>query len=121
MQMNAITVPFSKIFFEAQDAGQAAMEACSPTPMYVRDGSQVWEVADGVCGFAEVRVYGVKLNTRLGKEMASFGFKKAYTGGIYFWVSGGGQSMTRKEAYANAFVAVLKKYGFSAYAESRMD
>ena len=46
---------------------------------------------------------------------------KAYEGGYKYWVSVGGQSMQKKEAFAYAFAEVLQKHGLTVYAGSRMD
>lgn len=75
------------------------------------------------CGFAWVTVYGVKLNTRLGKVMKALGFRSAYGGGIQLWNPSGAhtQAITAKEEGAQAYAAVLKRYGITAYAGSRMD
>ena len=75
------------------------------------------------CGFSWVTVYGVKLNTRLGKAMKAAGFRKAYGGGIQLWNPSGAhtQAITAKEEGAQAYAAVLKRYGITAYAGSRMD
>lgn len=43
------------------------------------------------------------------------------SGGLQYWVSQGGQSMQRKEAFARAFASVLKANGIDAFADSRMD
>lgn len=75
------------------------------------------------CGFAWVTVYGVKLNTRLGKAMKAAGFRKAYEGGIQLWNPSGSytQAITAKEEGARAYAEVLKRAGLEAYAGSRMD
>ena len=81
------------------------------------------------CGFAWVTVYPVhKGNTRDGKAerkvLESLGLKKDWTGKAYeMWNPGQyhGQNVDTKEAGAVAAAAVLKKYGFKAYAGSRLD
>jgi len=75
------------------------------------------------CGFAWVTVYGVKLNTKIGKQFAAIGFRKAYGGGIDLWNPSKSpvQNIDIKEAGAEAYAAVLTKHGFKAYAGSRMD
>jgi len=80
------------------------------------------EVA-GACGFAWVNVYGVKLSTKIGKEFKDIGFDKAYNGGIQLWNPSGynGQNVDVKEAGASAYAKVFEKYGYKAYAGSRMD
>jgi hypothetical protein len=124
--------PLLKSLFEqAHAAGRAAAEAVIPTPMVVvaltdpfDDTSAVARryppVMDGVCGFAWITIYpGTGKAARFAKEF--YGARKAYRGGVQIWVSAYGQSMTRKEAYAEKFAAVLSAAGIKAYAGSRMD
>lgn len=81
------------------------------------------------CGFAWVTVYPEhKGNTKAGREerkvLESLGLKKDWTGKAYeMWnPSGHGcQNVDTKEAGAIAAANVLKKYGFKAYAGSRLD
>lgn len=83
----------------------------------------------GACGFAWVTVYTqYKGNTKLGKAerqiLKSMGFRVDYTGkGFEIWdpAKWPGQSIDVKEAGACAAAEVLKKYGFNAYAGSRLD
>lgn len=105
----------------AHVAGHAAAEACRPVPMriWAEGGGQVWNVPDGVCGFAEVRFPG---NTAFGRAMKKAGIARPTgRGGLYVWVSDYGQSLARKEAYARAAAEVLVAGGVKAWAESRMD
>lgn len=75
------------------------------------------------CGFAWVKVFGVKLSTKAGKEFKALGFRKDYEGGISLWNPGGMnvQNVDVKEAGAQAYAEVLKQYGYTAYAGSRLD
>jgi hypothetical protein len=75
------------------------------------------------CGFAWVTIYGVKGNTRLGRALSAQGVTKAYGGGLQMWnPSGlGCQNIDTKEAGAAAAAKVFQKYGFRAYAGSRLD
>lgn len=81
------------------------------------------------CGFAWVTVYPEhKGNTKAGKAerriLESLGMRKDWTGKAYeIWnPSGHGcQNVDTKEAGAVAAANVLKKYGFKAYAGSRLD
>jgi hypothetical protein len=75
------------------------------------------------CGFAWVSVYNIKLSTKLGKAMKQRGFDKAYGGGIQLWNPSQNhtQSLSAKEAGAVAYCNVLREYGFTVYAGSRMD
>jgi hypothetical protein len=79
----------------------------------------------GACGFAWVNVYGVRSNSRLGKTLISFGFRKDYTGSLQLWnpSKAGVQSLDILEAGAYAYAEVLRdKLGLEkVYAGSRMD
>lgn len=124
------TTNFQALWAEADAAGKAAAEACTPRPMLVGtakglfddsfDESQpVYYVADGVCGFAWITFKG---NTAFGRWAKAAGLaRKGYPSGLAYWVRGYGQSMQKKEAYAQAFAATLRAAGVTAYAESRMD
>lgn len=81
------------------------------------------------CGFAWVTVYPEhKGNTRQGKIerklLESMGFRKDWTGkGYEIWNPSGSpvQNIDIKEAGANAAAVVLRKHGFKAYSNSRLD
>ena len=83
----------------------------------------------GACGFAWVEVYPAnKGNTRLGKAeravLKEMGFRLDWSGKAFqVWdpAKWPGQSIDCKEAGAVAAANVLKKYGFKAYAASRLD
>lgn len=130
-----------KIHQEAFDAGIAAMNKAEVVPMVVQehvnmadDNSPVakqWIVEGGVCGFAWVQF---KANTTpnrkflaglkkagLAGDKATAKWGKSYQGGYQYWVSVGGQSMQKKEAFARAFAEILQKHGLTVYAGSRMD
>lgn len=95
---------------DAQEAGAFALNAAG---------------GDGYpCGFAWVKVNGVKLNTKAGKIFAELGFKKSYNGGIDLWNPSGlpVQNVDIKYVAAAAMAEVLKEQlGVEAYAESRWD
>jgi hypothetical protein len=137
-----LTANAAKVHREAIEAGEAALAAATPTPMIVQqrvnpldDGSPVvkqWIVEDGCCGFADIKVRatttpnrrflnGLKKAGLAGAEYSLPWTKDSYAGGYRYWVSAGGQSLDRKEAYARAFAKVLGDYGVTAYAHSRMD
>jgi len=81
------------------------------------------------CGFAWTTIYPEhKGNTRAGKAerklYEEMGFRKDWTGKAYeFWNPSQwpGQNIDVKEAGARAAAEVLRKYGFTAYAGSRLD
>lgn len=75
------------------------------------------------CGFAWVNIYGVKMNTKIGKAMKAAGLRKDYTGSVCMWNPSkyGCQNVDTLEAGARAAAEVFKKYGFRAYAGSRLD
>lgn len=121
-------VNFQAVYDEAHAAGMAAGSASVPRPMVVNSLSnpldetsvkESWYVADGVCGFAWIHFKG---NTAWGKWTKENKLSSPdYPSGFMIWASGFNQSMDRKEKYAYAFVAVLRKYGIEASARSRMD
>lgn len=75
------------------------------------------------CGFAWVNIYGIKMNTKMGKAFKEAGLTKDYTGSINMWNPSryGCQNVDTLEAGAIAAADVFKKYGFRAYAGSRLD
>jgi hypothetical protein len=129
--MTTSTRTFERIWRDADAAGRAAAEACTPATMIVGSpthplGSDidprkpVYVVPSGVCGYAWVNFPG---NTAFGRWAKSTGrATKSYYGGLDYRVTGYGQSMERKEAYARAFAAVLIAGGIAkVYVQSRMD
>jgi hypothetical protein len=96
-------------------ARQAAEQAAED---YIRQHGEDW-----YCGFAWVTVYE-KGSTKLGRALKRVGFRPAYGGGLQLWnPSGHGtQSMSVKEAGAQAYAEVLRKMGIEkAYAGGRAD
>jgi hypothetical protein len=75
------------------------------------------------CGFAWTNIYGVKGNTKLGRAMKAAGVRKDYTGALQIWnpAQYGCQNVDTLEAGARAAADVFTKYGFRAYAGSRLD
>ena len=75
------------------------------------------------CGFAWVNIYGVKGNTKLGRAMKAAGVGKDYTGALQIWNPSGFpcQNVDTLEEGARAAAEVFKRYGFTAYAGSRLD
>ncbi len=75
------------------------------------------------CGFAWVDIYGVKGNTKLGRALTAQGVRKSYTKSLQMWNPSkfGCQNVDTLEEGARAAAAVFKRYGFEAYAGSRLD
>ena len=103
--------------------GVTPMIVGTPTETFGNDidySKETYFVEGGVCGFA-----GVVIKPARGKFVSylkSIGKgNKHYYGGYYVSVREFGQSLTRKEAYAEAFARVLGEVGISCYVDSRMD
>ena len=75
------------------------------------------------CGFAWVNLYGIKGNTKLGRALKEAGIKQDYSKAFSIWNPSGHpcQNVDTKEAGAEAAAKVFQKYGFQAYAGSRLD
>jgi len=107
------------ILIEANERGRIAAAESEQQMIQVQD--QDGRVFDPfpICGFASVRVKGLR-----GKALEEFkrrGFEKAYGGGQSLWVSDYNQSYDLKSAYARAYANKLKEHGFNAWYESRLD
>jgi hypothetical protein len=75
------------------------------------------------CGFGWTDVYGVRSNSKLGKLLTSYGFRKSYSGTLQYWDPSQSytQSITAKEVAAQVLADRLTGLGLRAYAGSRMD
>jgi hypothetical protein len=75
------------------------------------------------CGFAWTDIFGIKGNTRLGRAFKAAGITKNYSGAYSIWNPAGlgVQNIDTLEAGAEAAAKVFQKYGFRAYAGSRLD
>ncbi len=75
------------------------------------------------CGFAWTNIYKVKGNTKLGKMLKAAGVRQDYTKAFQLWnpAGYGCQNIDTLEAGAEAAAKVFQKYGFEAYAGSRLD
>jgi hypothetical protein len=100
------------------EARQAAREAAEKYFQEKLDGRDQF-----ACGFAWVDIFGVKGNTRLGKAFKAAGIRKSYTGAYQIWNPSEMpvQNIDTLEAGAEAAAKVFEKYGFRAYAGSRLD
>jgi len=120
---------YEKILAEAHEAGMAAGSAKVATPMTLVESDlfdnpigKTYYVPEGPCGFAWV-VTHEHGNGKFVKYLKSAGGGDKYYGGGYYvkWVREFGQSIEKKESYADAYAAVLKGYGIKAYSGSRLD
>ena len=107
---------------------EAVQDACNEAGIQARTAAKAFLAKHGdrdACGFAWVDVYGVRSNSKLGKALQSFGFRKSYTGSLQLWnpSQAGVQSISVLEAGAEAYAEVIKtKLGLDkVYAGSRMD
>ena len=129
--MSMSKVACEKLLEKAHLMGMDAGRLVGGTPMVVGSPStplgndidyskKTYFVEGGVCGFA-----GVVIKPARGKFVSylkklGMGYKHYY-GGWYVSVREFGQSLTRKEAYAEAFAKVLGEAGMRCYVDSRMD
>ena len=107
---------------------EKVQNACNEAAMAARTAAKEMLAKFGdrdACGFAWVTVYDVRSNSKLGKALAGYGFRKAYGGGLQLWnpSQAGCQSISVLEAGAEAYAKVLQeKLGLEkVYAGSRMD
>ena len=129
--MSMSKVHCEKLLERAHLMGMDAGRRVGVTPMIVGSPStpfgsdidyskKTYFVEGGACGFA-----GVVIKPARGKFVSylkSIGIgNKHYYGGYYVSVREFGQSLTRKEAYADAYAKVLREAGFKCYVDSRMD
>jgi hypothetical protein len=106
----------------------AVQAACEEASLAARKAAADFYNKHGdrdACGFAWVNVWGVRSNSRLGKTLQSYGFRKDYTGSLQLWnpSKAGTQSISILEAGAEAYAQVLRdKLGLDkVYAGSRLD
>lgn len=125
---------FQTIYEEAHNAGMKAGNECTPIPMVVGQETELFSnkidytkptyyVADGLCGFAWVNIKPGNCAFANWLKKNNHARTDSYYGGVTVWVSEFNQSIARKEAYAAAFVEVVKKYNVvkKIYSASRLD
>ena len=121
-----------EVYREAYAAGLKAGNEVQVTPMVVGtetspfsniidETKQTYFVEGGVCGFAWVKIRPARGKFVQWLKEQNIGSKDNYEGGYTIWCHEFGQSLTRKEAFANAFAEVLRGYGINAYGQSRID
>jgi len=98
-------------------AGKRVAEAAG-LEMYAKVGER------DACGFGWVEVYVDRTNSAQAKELIAAGFRKDYKPKcLSMWDPAGvpTQSISVKEAGAEAYAEYLRALGLKAYAGSRMD
>ena len=98
----------------AKDAAYRAADAYEHDVMQGR-----W----GACGFAWVNIYKIKGNTKIGRKLKAAGVDQSWDRSFQIWNPSGypTQNIDTLEAGARAAAEVFKRYGFEAYAGSRLD
>ena len=101
-------------------------DACEEASLEARKAAKAFFDKHGdrdACGFAWVDIFGVRGNTKLGRALKEAGVSKSHTGAFQIWNPSNMyvQNVDTLEAGAQAAADVFKKYGFSAYAGSRLD
>lgn len=118
------------IYEEALEAANQASDACKPIGMIVGEAKDLFSnemipgteefVADGPCGFAWCVIRPARGPLVKWLKANNIGYKHYY-GGWAVSMHMGDQSVQRKSAAAGAFASVLRKHGFDAYADARLD
>lgn len=113
--MNYSKEQVEQIVAEAKSAAQVAAQKFFAEKLGGRD--------QYACGFAWVEIFGVKGNTKMGKVLKAAGIRQNYHKAFEIWNPSGMncQNVDTLEAGARAAAQVFKKYGFEAYAGSRLD
>ena len=114
----SVTVNGVKVDTIVAEAKSAAREAAERFFQEKLNGQDQF-----ACGFAWVDIFGVKGNTKLGKAFKEAGVSKSHTGAFQIWNPADMyvQNVDTLEAGAQAAADVFKRYGFTAYAGSRLD
>lgn len=119
--MNTFTAEqITSIVAEAKQAAYAAADKFFKDKLGGKD--------QYACGFAWVNIYKlngekIRANSKIGKALAAQNITKAYGGGLQMWNPSGYrcQNIDTLEEGASAAAEVFQKYGFTAYAGSRLD
>jgi hypothetical protein len=110
--------------YTVEDIKRIVAEACDAAykaaDTYEND---VMQGGWGACGFAWVNIHGIKGNTRIGRRMKQAGIGQDWTKAFSIWNPSKypTQNVDTLEAGARAAAEVFKRYGFTAYAGSRLD
>ena len=116
--MSTLNYTVTEVQAIVAEAKQAAREAADKFFQEKLGGQDQY-----ACGFAWVNIFGIKGNTKLGKAMKAAGISQDYTRAFSIWNPSGHncQNIDTKEAGAYAAQKVFEKYGFRAFAGSRLD
>ena len=111
------------LYRNADAAGRFAVSDAEIKAMIVTDErtGQQWFEADGVCGFAWIKIRPARGEFVKWLKKNNIGKTDSFEGGYMIWISDYNQSMQKKETYARAFARVLADNGIRAYSMSRMD
>ncbi len=113
-----INVTADQIPAIVEEAKQAASAAATKYFNEVLGGQDRY-----ACGFAWLDIYDVRSNSKIGQALQKAGFRKSFSKTIQLWNPSKFpcQNIDTLEAGAYAAGAVFQKYGFTAYAGSRLD
>jgi DNA-directed RNA polymerase subunit N (RpoN/RPB10) len=115
------TVTLENVILEATEAASSAAKKFFDEKLNGQD--------QFACGFAWVTIYDfqgkkIRANSKMGKALEALGIKKSsYDRVLKVWNPSKMmvQNVDTLEAGAEAYAKVLQKYGFTAYAGSRLD
>ena len=104
-----------------QIVAEAKSEAFRAADQFFKD--KLGGVDQYACGFAWTDILGIKGNTKIGRYLKEAGLRKSYTGSLQLWNPSamGVQNIDTLEVGAEAAAKVFERYGFRAYAGSRLD
>ena len=104
-----------------QIVAEAKAEAYRAADTYFK--TKLGGVDQYACGFAWTDIFGIKGNTKIGRYLKAAGLRKSYTGSLQIWnpAGYGCQNIDTLERGAEAAAKVFERYGFRAYAGSRLD
>lgn len=115
----------------ARIAGLQAVSNLRVVPMVVNQHADVVDdnspivqqyfVADGICGFAVIRIKPANCGFAQWLLANNMARKSDYYGGVGISVMEFDQSYQKKDAYGHAFAEVLSNNGLKAYCDSRLD
>ena len=116
--MSTIQITPDQVALIHQEATLAAIDAATFYYKDALDGKDQFP-----CGFSWVKIYDVKLSTKMGKALAAVGFDKSWNRGIQLWNPSGLFVQNVDVLYEGsvAYAKVFQKYGFNAVAEQRWD